>query len=435
VGGCAVPEEALRDGLDSIGRYVVLRNHDVFRHLRSGGDVDVLVEDVTVAEDGLAAALGPPRFVSRRSYVTSLFYDWGHVDLVSSLEWKGARYLDESAVFAASRKSALGLPRPRLAHEAVVSWFSSLLWGGFFKERYRDVILSAASEDGQEFARVLTVALGRRWGDRMWTWARQGCPETSELFIRQLRREVRMRALSRGPWQITRRLVDFYAAEVRLHLHPPLPWLAFLGPDGSGKSTAMEALVSTWPAALGEVHTYHLRPRRLPARSESTGLPVVDPHGQPARGPLSSVAMLAYWIVDWWVGYWGHIVRQRAKHGLVIFDRHFLDIPIDPRRYRYGGPGWVPRAASRLVPSPDMVIVLDAPPRVVRKRKQEVHEAESQRQHQAYRALAATLPEARLVDATAPPSEIGGSLLNLLREHLSARRGTEVTGGSSRDGG
>ena len=33
-----------------------------------------------------------------------------------------------------------------------------------------------------------------------------------------------------------------------------------------------------------------------------------------------SAASLMFVVMDWWIGYWTVIVRQRAKHGLVVFD-------------------------------------------------------------------------------------------------------------------
>src|SRR5919106_777966 len=158
-----VPETVLLRALDSLGPFVVLRNHDVLAHVSTGGDIALLAEDPRDAERRPVTELGTPRFVARRSYVTALFYDWGHVDLLPSLEWRGARYLDSAAVLKDRDLSPFGFPRPRLAHEALVSWFSSLLWGGQFKPRYRDVIVDAARKDGDELAHVLNAAVGRRW--------------------------------------------------------------------------------------------------------------------------------------------------------------------------------------------------------------------------------------------------------------------------------
>jgi thymidylate kinase len=413
----AVPETALVRALESLGPYVVLRNHDVLAHLATGGDIDLLVPDPRHAEHQLLAELGAPLFVSNRSYVTGLFYDWGHIDLLPSLQWRGATYLDRNTVLQDRELSPFGLPRPRPAHEALVSWFSSLLWGGFFKTRYRDVIVKAVKDDGDEFARRLHIAVGRRWARRLWLSASQGRPEKSELWASQLRRAVVRRALARAPLQMITGTLRFYLAEARLHLNPPLPWMAVLGPDGSGKSTLLAGLRDSWPQSLGSVHVHHLRPARLTRRRGSPE-PVVDPHGQPPRGTVTSIAALIFVTLDWWIGYWTWIVRQRAKHGLVVFDRHLLDMLIDPMRYRYGGPLWLARLACNLVPRPDVIVVLDAPAVVVRARKQEVTPAESERQSLAYRRLAADVTGAHLVDATVAPEEVLEAVTTIVRQHI-----------------
>jgi thymidylate kinase len=412
-----LPEITLQRALESLPSFAVLRNHDVLTHVATGGDIDLLVPDPREAQRQLVAELGPPEFVDRRSYVTGLFYRWGHVDLFPTLEWRGARFLDTATVLRDSQTSAFGLPRPRPAHEALASWFTSLLWGGFFKSRYRDMIVEAAREDGEELARVLTAAAGGRWGRRLWLAAADGRPEQSERWASQVRRAVARRALARAPLRTVAGRLRFYLAEARLHLNPPLPWVAILGPDGSGKSTLLDGLRDGWPATLGSVRTHHLRPHRLNRRNASTG-PVVDPHAEPPRGRLGSVAALGFVLLDWWIGYWTRIVRERAKHGVVVFDRHLIDLQVDPLRYRYGGPSWAVRAACRLVPRPDVIVVLDAPAAVVQARKQEVTAAESERQSLAYRELAARTRGAHLVDASMDPERVLEAVMSIVLRHL-----------------
>ena len=140
-----------------------------------------------------------------------------------------------------------------------------------------------------------------------------------------------------------------------------------------------------------------------------------------------SVAALSLIVLDWWIGYWTRIIRQRAKHGLVVFDRHLLDMLVDPVRYRFGGPSWVVRTACRLVPRPDLIVVLDAPPSVVRARKQEVSTAESERQRLAYRRLAAEVTGAHLVDATMTPEQVVEAVISIVRQHLDDTRRREAT--------
>jgi hypothetical protein len=119
----------------------------------------------------------------------------------------------------------------------------------------------------------------------------------------------------------------------------------------------------------------------------STG-PVVERHGSPPRGALTSVAALVFVIMVRWIGYCSRIVRERAKHGVVVFDRHLLDALVDPLWYRHGDPSRVGRAARRIVPRPDVIGILDAPLEVVRACRHEVILAESTRQSLEYRCRA-----------------------------------------------
>jgi thymidylate kinase len=93
---------------------------------------------------------------------------------------------------------------------------------------------------------------------------------------------------------------------------------------------------------------------------------------------------------------------------------------VDPLRYRYGGPSWVARAACRLVSRPDVIVVLDASPAVVRARKQEVTPSESLRQSLAYRRLAAETPGAHLVDAAVSSEQVLDAVMTILRREMQA---------------
>jgi adenylate kinase len=76
-----------------------------------------------------------------------------------------------------------------------------------------------------------------------------------------------------------------------------------------------------------------------------------------------------------------------VKSNLVVFDRYFQDILVDPLRYRYGGPKWLSKLLSRFVPKPNLVIILEADPDIISRRKPEVSTDETRRQSAEYREL------------------------------------------------
>src|SRR5205807_9378399 len=125
------------------------------------------------------------------------------------------------------------------------------------------------------------------------------------------------------------------------------------------------------PAFRGH-RLFHWRPMFLhPQRGG--GEPVTNPHGKPARGALASIAVSSILLLDYWLGYLLMIRPMLVRTRLVVFDRYFHDMLVDPRRYRYGGPTWLLEKVSGWVRPKDAIfIILDADDEVILSRKSEV---------------------------------------------------------------
>jgi thymidylate kinase len=181
-----------------------------------------------------------------------------------------------------------------------------------------------------------------------------------------------------------------------------MPFIAFLGCDGSGKSAVITGVGERLRArGLSVVHG-HWMPKALhrqPAVNRSSS--VEDPHGLPPRGALVSALKLMWLAANWWLAWWRGL-RRSSRGGVVLFDRYHADLLVDPRRYRYGGPMSLARLASFLMPRPDLVIYLDAPAEVLLARKQEVPLEALERGRAAYLALAARDGGIRVIDASRP---------------------------------
>jgi thymidylate kinase len=177
-----------------------------------------------------------------------------------------------------------------------------------------------------------------------------------------------------------------------------MPFIAFLGCDGSGKSAVIQSLSHHLKAAGHPVTLGHWRPKAIDSsRAGSSGAD--DPHGQAPRGMIGSVLKLGWLWINWWGGWLTHLGRA-SRGGFVIFDRYHGDLIVDPRRYRYGGPMWLARLASRWMPQPDRVIFLDADSDVLLSRKQEVSAAALESARAKYLALCGAGSCFRVVDAS-----------------------------------
>ena len=124
----------------------------------------------------------------------------------------------------------------------------------------------------------------------------------------------------------------------------------------------------------------HLKPRTALLQGGYTGEVVVDPHGKPPRSALLSLGKISFWLLEEW---YAHLFHDK-KDELLICDRYYHDLLVDPRRYRFGGPMSVARLIGKLMPQPELWLLLDAPAEVLQTRKQEVPLAETERQRHAY---------------------------------------------------
>jgi thymidylate kinase len=192
-----------------------------------------------------------------------------------------------------------------------------------------------------------------------------------------------------------------------------------MGPDGAGKSTLIEKVEHRLDLVFRGTRKFHLRPYWGSPPKPRPGN--TSPHARAPRNALQSMLKIAMWFFDYTLGYLVVISPLKIRSTLVLFDRYFLDITIDPARYRYGGPRWLAQAAGQLAFHPDLYFVLDAPIETLRARKIEVSYEESVRQHAAYCKFAERTKNAVLVDVSRPVEETLSAVENAILGHLSVR--------------
>jgi thymidylate kinase len=198
-------------------------------------------------------------------------------------------------------------------------------------------------------------------------------------------------------------------------------FVVVLGPDGVGKSTLVVRLGQELRTCFRRGQFFHWRPGVI-APKKAAGAPADDPHGKPPRGALASTLALLGIFLDYWLGYSFILRPLLARTGLVIFDRYYQDLLIDPRRYRYGGPMWLARWIGRLVPPADLLfLVLDAEDEVILSRKREVPLAELQRQRDRYRQFPKGEERATLLNTEQGVESTLGQATRFVAEYLTAR--------------
>lgn len=175
--------------------------------------------------------------------------------------------------------------------------------------------------------------------------------------------------------------------------------IALLGPDGAGKSTTIEALIEAdvvdASAYLGVAPAEHRRKRAVP------GIALV----------LTMRRLVVAWLSS--------SVRRRRGESIAL-DRHPLEAVIGPptskttTRVRR----WM---LAHLLPRPEVVVVLMAPPEVLHERKPEHGIDEVVAKRDRYLELARSRGY-RVVDTTEPPAAVVASIRRAVHDRSGARR-------------
>ena len=159
--------------------------------------------------------------------------------------------------------------------------------------------------------------------------------------------------------------------------------VAFLGPDGSGKSTIIAELLKQ-DLPFKHNSYFHLKP--LVADKGEIQKIVEDPHSEKEYGLFKSTIKLLLFFFQYNFGWQFNILK--LKSNLIIFDRYFDDLLVDHRRYRYGGSKRIAKLLRYLIPRPELYFILTTDAKVIHERKKEVSFSELTRQINEYRKLA-----------------------------------------------
>jgi thymidylate kinase len=297
----------------------------------------------------------------------------------------------------------------------------------------RSRLLELRSTLGPQAVEIAASLLGDTQGARLDEWLAP--KDQSDTSLTTLRVGLRREVLRRDPSNALRYWLPELARRWRRWRNPSGLLVAIMGPDGAGKSTLINGLVQTLQGAFRHTSSFHLRPAVLRRRSE--GPPVTDPHAAPPRSPAASIAKLAFYWTEYLLGYALRLRPALSRSTLIFADRYFDDLLVDARRYRYGGPAWLPRLMRNFVPQPDLWIFVEVPEAQLLQRKQEVSLEESRRQRTEYRELAGELRNAVVVDGSAEPAGVVAQAaevcLDLLAARYKSRRSTWFGGTRDED--
>lgn len=416
--------------------FLILRNYEGLPR-ETTNDIDVLVSPAQLAQaerDLIAAAQQTGYLLHNRAEFSPVSLFFHHpvsqlqiqFDLFHSLKWRGFSLLSTRDVLARRIERGLfAIPNP--AHELVLNLITRQMYHGYVREKYKPRILAGVRRDPAAASAVLAVMFGAAAAETLTRGVLEERWTDVEQQTGAMRRQLIARQLTRQPIATLGSLLHDLGRFARRLSCPPGILIVLLGADGSGKSTVGTQLVEAMHSSFNREKTLrgHWKPALIRRRGRGEASVVTNPHGRAPRGRLTSLLALSCHWLEYLVGGGAQFLPVLFRNGMVLMDRYHYDFAVDPRRYRLQVSAGTVRALFRWLPAPDLVFVLDAPTEVLRSRKQEVAAEETERQREAYRALARSLPNARIVDCAQPLDAvvhtIAGHILLQLRERQARR--------------
>ena len=190
--------------------------------------------------------------------------------------------------------------------------------------------------------------------------------------------------------------------------------IACLGPDGSGRTSVVEELGMRPLAPFAHAHIMDLRPHMMRPTP-------VDPDSRVPRGPLGTIAKRMMFVADYWLGYWLQIRPKLVASTMVVSNRYFDDILVDPGYYRIDRSRGLARWLLPWIPRPELWLVFDIPSEVLQTRTREVAAEEAARLRSEYRKVLRRREDVVVLDAGRPLEEVSAEAERAIVAQLARR--------------
>lgn len=423
--------------------YAVLRNYEDLPRSLSGSDLDIVVchhdlevvirllAEVVATMDGALVGCGG---TGKSSTIHFLIPPtgggwWGaRVDFFTGVNYRGQELISAAEVLRHTTRHE-GISVVEEDASTIIAAAKEALYNGLIPQKYKQHAARMMGQGGQNPNGSILDHLD---DSGLAAFARMTKDESGDVDVAArltFRRAVRRYALSQGVCRYFFHMVRDRWSKARRYLRPTGLTVAILGTDGAGKSAVIDRLLPVFADAThGGVHVHHLRPGLLPplanlfGRRGSSNGPVTDPHASSASGMMGSLIRAGYYVCDYVLGYW---LRTRLliarRPDIVVFDRYYHDLLIDPRRFRIALPKSVLAAFARLLPKPDMVFCLVADPDVIHGRKPELPIAEVRRQVNDLEVLGKSLSSAVVIRTDQAIDQTIEDALTAFRDRLLLR--------------
>lgn len=324
-----------------------------------------------------------------------------HLDILMACCWHGILPLTKSRTIEEHRKSYKDFYVADETVDAAMHLMYPISHFGKVPTKYHyDIVKEARNEN---FWEIVKEGWGKTFSEKIMTLVKNGLwNELEEEFAKQ-KLKLTVRALCMMRMTEVKSVLLFAWSNIERLTQPNGLFIAFVGPDGCGKTTIQNKLDPFFLKGFskGKIKKFYWRPFLLPRISQ------LIPRGKKAINEKSMnespadrldyrhvglhkrmfhcLKLIYYWL-DYLIG------RSRyqgawSRGGVVCFDRYWGDLLVFPERFGLNVPKWLVRLLGVFVPKPDIVFYLHAEPEVLIGRKLELPLEEMRKQTEEYQSL------------------------------------------------
>jgi hypothetical protein len=412
---------------------------------RTGRDLDVLVQSdqidlaLSLADgvfrDGRWRIAYPPAIWGKRLLATTSrgSRDMLEIHTLSALTWRNVTLANHPA------------PTGSIGPFKVDSWVSfakrvvgPLLAGNLRRFSLRPEEFSATKDEIAAATERLPRLLGTTLARALVNSVCASDLTSAVSLIPRLRRSAMLRASRLHPVRSLRLASSSLWRKLRQPLCPCAPIVAIVGPDGVGKSTTLQTIQRSEGHVFLDILVRHWRPGVLPRLAELAGREIARPDTDglfpPRRAPgRFQIFRLLYYYLDFLLGGLTKDRIDSSRQRLVLYDRCFLDMAVDPVRFGLASPSGTD-LCWRWLPKPDRIILLSDDAGRIHARKPELTTAEIQRQLDDWRSRAKSGQVHVIVDAGSSRDEVTDRIWEVIADAFVKKNGGDA-GRMERDDG
>jgi len=338
-----------------------------------------------------------------------------HLDCWAFLHWKGICFVDESIFdkHLAWNKKGFYIPSPGI--ESAVNLLKDLLYHGKLKYKYKEEIKKYSRMDAKIFLKSIRKPFGNKTANFILEMAKEGSWETLEKRSNMLRLILILKSLSK-PLSQSRKWFNYFRAQFsRYFIKPHGLFIVLIGPDGSGKTTIAKMLLKSDTAKklfqkkmyfhghfpflpeLKRIASFFKRKKHLANPVENAS------NFTKPFGVFRSMIYPIYYGLNYFLGHI-FIWKERARAGLILFDRYFYDYLI--QKQFINCPRWLLYTIGKIIPKPDAIIYLKNNPETIHNRKQELTIEEIERQSKICQNIANSFQNSIVIETSGSPEKV-----------------------------